>query len=201
MCGRVIQASGLLRLAIVDGLDVRDSRLTNVPRRYNGAPSQELLVIRQNHQTGERSLDFLKWGLIPYWCKDPKGGRKPINAKAETISRLPMFRDAYVRRRCIVPVDGFFEWKAIKGQRAKQPYAIAMRDGAPVCGSGGFVCSWALLIRGAQRARCQVPVNPLCSPYARASSRPWSPHLSAPTCRMPSGAEGVRARPRRMAQV
>jgi hypothetical protein len=54
MCGRVIQASGPLHLAIVDGLDVRDSRLTNVPRRYNGAPSQELLVIRQNHQTGER---------------------------------------------------------------------------------------------------------------------------------------------------
>jgi putative SOS response-associated peptidase YedK len=91
MCGRVIQASGPLRLAIVDGLDVRDSRLTNVPRRYNAAPSQELLVIRQNHQTGERSLDFLKWGLIPYWCKDPKGGRRPINAKAETVSRLPRF--------------------------------------------------------------------------------------------------------------
>src|ERR1700693_5659286 len=77
MCGRIIQASAPLHLAIVDGLDVRDSRLTNVPRRYNAAPSQELLVIRQNHQTGERSLDFLKWGLIPYWCKDPKGGRKP----------------------------------------------------------------------------------------------------------------------------
>jgi putative SOS response-associated peptidase YedK len=77
---------GRFGLAIVDGLNVRDSRLTNVPRRYNAAPSQELLVIRQNHQTGERSLDFLKWGLnmIPYWCKDPKGGRKPINAKAET---------------------------------------------------------------------------------------------------------------------
>ena len=99
MCGRVIQASGPLSLAIVDGLDVRDSRLTNVPRRFNAAPSQQLLVIRQNHQTGERSLDFLKWGLIPYWCNDPKGGRKPINAKAETVSRLPTFRDAYARRR------------------------------------------------------------------------------------------------------
>jgi len=54
MCGRVVQASGPLNLAIVDGLNVRDSRLTNVPRRFNAAPSQELLVIRQNHQTGER---------------------------------------------------------------------------------------------------------------------------------------------------
>jgi hypothetical protein len=99
MCGRVIQASGPLRLAIVDGLDVRDSRLSNVPRRYNAAPSQELLVIRRNLKTGERSLDFLKWGLIPYWCSDPKGGRKPINAKAETIATLPTFRGAYARSR------------------------------------------------------------------------------------------------------
>src|SRR5215471_18143393 len=77
MCGRVIQSSGPLRLAIVDGLDVSDSRLGNVPRRYNAAPSQELLVIRQNHKTGERSLDLLKWGLIPHWCSDPRGGRRP----------------------------------------------------------------------------------------------------------------------------
>ena len=85
MCGRIIQSSGPLRLAIVDGLDVSDSRLGNVPRRYNAAPSQELLVIRHNHKTGERSLDLLKWGLIPYRC-NPRGGRKPINAKAESVS-------------------------------------------------------------------------------------------------------------------
>ena len=119
MCGRVIQKSGPLRLAIVEGLDVSDSRLGDVPPRYNAAPSQELLVIRHNHKTGERSLDLIKWGLTPYWCKDPRGGRKPINAKAESVSRLPMFRDAYAQRRCIVPVDGFFEWRAIKGARAK----------------------------------------------------------------------------------
>jgi SOS response associated peptidase (SRAP) len=112
MCGRVIQSSGPLHLAIVDGLDVSDSRLGNMPRRYNAAPSQELLVIRQNHKTGERSLDLLKWGLIPHWCSDPRGGRRPINAKAENVSRLPTFGDAYALRRCIVPVDGFFEWRA-----------------------------------------------------------------------------------------
>jgi SOS response associated peptidase (SRAP) len=105
MCGRVIQSSGPLRLAIVsgplrlaivsgplrlaivEGLDVSDRRLGNVPPRYNAAPSQELLVIRHNHKTGERSLDLIKWGLIPYWCKDPRGGRKPINAKAERFGR------------------------------------------------------------------------------------------------------------------
>ena len=70
MCGRVIQSSGPLRLAIVEGLGVSDTRLDNVPRRYNAAPSQELLVIRENQKTGERSLDLLKWGLIPHWCGD-----------------------------------------------------------------------------------------------------------------------------------
>jgi putative SOS response-associated peptidase YedK len=87
-------------------------------------------VIRRNHQTGETSLDPLRWGLIPYWCLYPKGGRKPINAKCETADRLPMFREANRRRRWVLPVDGFYEWKAIKGEKAK-PYAIAMKDGWP----------------------------------------------------------------------
>jgi putative SOS response-associated peptidase YedK len=103
--------------------------------------AKKLLVIRQNRKTGERSLDLIKWGLIPYWCTDPKGGRKPINAKAESVSTLPMFRDAYRLRRCIVPVDGFFEWRAIKGARAKQPYAIAMKDGSPF-GLAGLWENW-----------------------------------------------------------
>ncbi len=141
MCGRVIQSSGPLRLAIVDGLDVSESGMGNVPPRYNAAPSQELLVIRANQETGERSLDLIKWGLIPYWCKDVKGSRKPINAKAETVAKLPMFRDAYAYRRCIVPVDGFFEWHAIKCARAKQPYAIAMKDGSPF-GLAGIWENW-----------------------------------------------------------
>ncbi len=109
MCGRVIQSSPLPRLAIVDGTDVHDSRFDNYPPHWNGAPSQELLVIRRNHLTGEISLDPLRWGLIPHICEDPRGGRKPINAKCETVNQLPTFRDAYRRRRCILPVDGFFE--------------------------------------------------------------------------------------------
>jgi putative SOS response-associated peptidase YedK len=141
MCGRVVQSSGPLRLAIVEGLGVSDSRLGNVPRRYNAAPSQELLVIRQNHKTGERSLDLLKWGLIPHGCSDPRGGRRPINAKAESVSRLPTFRDAYALRRCIVPVDGFFEWRAMRGAGRKQPYAIAMKDRSPF-GLAGLWENW-----------------------------------------------------------
>jgi len=122
-------------------MNVRDSRVSNYPPRWNAAPSQELLVIRRNHHTGEVSPDPLRWGLIPYWCTDPSGGRKPINAKAETVANLATFREAYRKRRCILPVDGFFEWKAIKGQRAKQPYAIAMKDGSPL-GIAGIWENW-----------------------------------------------------------
>jgi uncharacterized protein (DUF2237 family) len=84
MCGRVIQSSAPFRHAIVEGPDVRDSRFHNHPPRWNGAPSQELLVIRRNHKMGELSFDPLRWGLIPYFCADTKGGRKPISAKCET---------------------------------------------------------------------------------------------------------------------
>jgi putative SOS response-associated peptidase YedK len=74
-----------------------------------------------NFRERQVSLDPLRWGLIPYWCTDPNGGRKPINAKFETVRDLPTFRDAYRKRRCIVPVDGFFEWKAIKVRRQSSP--------------------------------------------------------------------------------
>jgi putative SOS response-associated peptidase YedK len=113
-----------MRYAIVDG----------TTPRWNAAPSQELLVIRRNHKTGEVSLDPLRWGR-----EDPKGGRRPINAKCETVRDLPTFCDAYRLRRCIVPVDGLL--KAIKGQKANQPYAIAMKDGAPF-GIAGLWENW-----------------------------------------------------------
>ena len=134
MCGRVVQASEPLRYAFVDGLSLPDSRTR--PPSYNVAPSQELYVIRQNHKTGERTLDLLRWGLIPHGCKDPIGGRKPINARAESVASLPTFRAAYAKRRCIVPVESFFEWRAIKGARAKQPYAVAMKDRTPFAIAG-----------------------------------------------------------------
>jgi len=134
MCGRVVQASEPLHYAFVDGLSLPDSRTR--PPSYNVAPSQELYVIRHNHKTSERTLDLLRWGLIPYGCKDPAGGRKPINARAESVARLPTFRAAYAKRRCVVPVESFFEWRAIKGARTKQPYAVAMKDRTPFAIAG-----------------------------------------------------------------
>ena len=147
MCGRVIQASppDLLGLKIVAALDGRDNRIPtdrfgNMPARYNGAPSQELWVLRRRPDTGERSLDLLRWGLIPSWCKE-KPKPPPINAKGETAAKLPMFREAFARRRCILPIDGFYEWRAIKGAKVKQPYAIAMKDRSPF-GLAGLWENW-----------------------------------------------------------
>ena len=89
MCGRVIQNSGPLNFAFVDGMNVRDSRVHNYPPRWNAAPSQDLLVIRRNHRTGEVSLDPLRWGLIPNWCNDRRVGesRSTPNARPYTPCR------------------------------------------------------------------------------------------------------------------
>ena len=81
---------------------------------------------------------MIGWGLTPHWCKDADGGRKPINAKAETVAPLPTFRDAYKCRRCLVPIDNFFEWKAIRGLKPKQPYAIGMKSGEPFALAGNW---------------------------------------------------------------
>jgi len=77
-------------------------------------------------KAGQRSLDMLRWGLVPYWAKDMNVGFANINAKAEGIETKPAFRKAFERRRCLVPVDNLYEWK--KTEAGKQPYAIALAD-------------------------------------------------------------------------
>jgi putative SOS response-associated peptidase YedK len=100
MCGRITQKSNPNRLGL--GLTTVNlvEPLYALPAKYNGSPGQEHWVLRQNPKTGERTLDRHSWGLIPH-CKEPSGGRKPINAKGETVASLPTFRDAYRRRRCL----------------------------------------------------------------------------------------------------
>ena len=85
-----------------------------------------LPVVRYDTRAGERSLDVMRWGLVPFWAKDIKVGFANINAKAEGIEGKPAFREAFQRRRCLVPVDNFYEWK--KTAAGKQPYAIALAD-------------------------------------------------------------------------
>lgn len=108
--------------------------ITNQPPSWNVAPTQTAPVVRRHPQTGERRLDPLVWGLIPSFEKDPKGGRRPINARSETIARSGLFRDAFRARRCLVPMDAFYEWDATP--TGKQPYAFARRDDAPLTLAG-----------------------------------------------------------------
>src|SRR5215813_7890315 len=99
----------------------------NFPPSWNVAPTDALPVVRYDVKAGERSLDILRWGLVPFWAKDLKVGFSNINAKSEGIETRPAFREAYQRRRCLVPVNSFYEWK--KTGTGKQPYAIALADG------------------------------------------------------------------------
>jgi putative SOS response-associated peptidase YedK len=116
MCGRFTQKDkDLPGIETVDG----DASAEDRPR-YNGAPSQDFWVIRRHPETGEYRSDRLIWGLIPHWVKDVKGGRKPINAKSETVAEQPSFRAAYAKRRCIVPVNNFFEWRKLKPPRRRR---------------------------------------------------------------------------------
>ena len=93
--------------------------------RYNISPTQSVAVIRQT--VGGREMSPMHWGLIPAWAKDPKMGARMINARAETVATKPSFRSAFRKRRCLIPADGFYEWKKVDA-KAKQPYHITLRD-------------------------------------------------------------------------
>ena len=81
----------------------------NLPARYNIAPTQDVLVVIDNGATKQRRGEMMRWGLVPFWAKDAKIGYSLINAKAETVAEKPAFRDAFKKRRCIIPADGFYE--------------------------------------------------------------------------------------------
>jgi putative SOS response-associated peptidase YedK len=102
--------------------------------RYNIAPTQPVGIVRMNPQTATREWALTHWGLIPSWSKDPSIGARMINARSETVSEKPAFRAAFKRRRCLVPVSGFYEWK--KDGKAKQPYYITSPDGTPLAVAG-----------------------------------------------------------------
>ena len=126
MCGRVRLSSDVSEIKLV--FSIPPHRPTpNFPPSWNVAPTDSLPVVRYDAKASERSLDMVRWGLVPFWAKDIKVGFANINAKAEGIDTKPAFREAFERRRCLVPVDSFYEWK--KTATGKQPYAIALADG------------------------------------------------------------------------
>lgn len=120
MCGRFTQRQPAAKIKKEFGVE----EALEVEARYNIAPTQNILGVRQMPDGCEMS--FLKWGLIPSWAKDSSMGAKLINARSETITEKPSFREAFKRRRCIIPADGFYEWQRT-GER-KQPFFFHMRD-------------------------------------------------------------------------
>ena len=136
MCGRY-------SLSVPSELLAKTFRLASMPPaaqlalRYNVAPSQQAPVIRLSRENGERHLEFLQWGLIPWWAEDPKIGNRMINARAESAPDKPAFRSAFRKHRCLVPADGFYEWQKLDASgRRKQPYLIKMKDGSPFAFAG-----------------------------------------------------------------
>ena len=101
--------------------------------RYNIAPSQPLLAVANDDPN--QFTHFL-WGMIPAWAKDPKIGNRMINARAETLADRPAFRTALRRRRCLVPADGFYEWKSEPGPKARTPMYVRMKDARPFAFAG-----------------------------------------------------------------
>ena len=130
MCGRFVLNSERNRLAAHYGL-------TDVPAftgGYNIAPSAFVPVVRLDK---EREAAICHWGFIPHWVKEPV--LKPINARAETLTGKPYFRDAFRQRRCLVPADGYYEWRTENG--GKQPYFIRMK-GTDLLSFAGLWSSW-----------------------------------------------------------
>src|SRR5688572_23698218 len=129
MCGRFTQERPASDLADIFAAEP----LADDPGpRYNVAPTDEVLVVVQREE--RRAITSYRWGLVPHWSADLKGGSRMFNARAETLTTSPAFRDAFKRRRCIVPLDSFYEWK--REGTIRQPYRVVREDGRPLAVAG-----------------------------------------------------------------
>jgi putative SOS response-associated peptidase YedK len=115
---------------------------------WNAAPQTFQPVIRLNRDTGEREIVMMRWGLVPYWAKVPSVGLRTINAKAQTITTAPAFREAIKYRRCLVPADARYGWQKLEAKN-KQPFAIAMKDGRPYA-LAGLWARWKDIMAGGE---------------------------------------------------
>ena len=129
MCGRFTQERPASDLAEIFAAEPLADELG---ARYNVAPTDDAFVVVQRE--ARRALTAYRWGLIPHWSTDLKGGSRMFNARAETITASPAFREAFRRRRCIVPVDSFYEWK--REGTVRQPYRVTRADGLPLALAG-----------------------------------------------------------------
>jgi putative SOS response-associated peptidase YedK len=131
MCGRFVSASSPDEIARYFDAEAPEALLEP---SYNVAPTNDVYAVLDDG--GVRRLDAFHWGLVPIWAKDPRQGSKMINARAETLAAKNAYKPAFKRRRCIIPADGFYEWKKIPGQKTKQPHFIHRPDGEPLAFAG-----------------------------------------------------------------
>lgn len=129
MCGRFAFYSPSEATAALFGV----ASSTPVVPRYNIAPTQFIAAIRRDDEE-QSELVMLRWGLVPFWAKDPAIGNRMINARAETVAEKPSFRNAYRKRRSLILADGFYEWR--KEGETKTPYLISLADGSPFAFAG-----------------------------------------------------------------
>lgn len=131
MCGRFVSAWPPDELARYFAAEEPPEALD---RSYNVAPTNDVYVVVEDG--GLRRLQTFHWGLIPFWAKDRKVGQKMINARAETLLEKNAYKRPFAKRRCIIPADGFFEWKKVPGRKTKQPMYIHRTDGEPFAFAG-----------------------------------------------------------------
>ena len=133
MCGRFVSARKRLELLEKFAAE-RDSVGEDRNPDYNVAPTKRIYTVLQHKPDEERELRLVRWGLVPTWAKDPKGGARMINARGETVAVKPAFRSAFKRRRCLIPADGYYEWQTV--DKAKLPYYIYRTDGGILAFAG-----------------------------------------------------------------
>lgn len=130
MCGRFTLTASPAEIATLFALPEEPI----LAPRYNVAPTQPVGLVRMNPKSEQREWALTLWGLIPSWSKDPSMGARMINARSETVTEKPAFRAAFKRRRCLVPISGFYEWQKLA--KGKQPYYITARDEQPLAVAG-----------------------------------------------------------------
>jgi putative SOS response-associated peptidase YedK len=137
MCGRYTLTAKLEELVRSYLLKQVSGNFSEVSeKRYNIAPSQPVLAIREGDGSGDREAALMRWGLVPFWAKDVKIGYRMINARSETAAQKPAFRAAMRSRRCLIPATGFYEWQRNLPGNRKQPYFITLRSGEPMAMAG-----------------------------------------------------------------
>jgi len=130
MCGRYVITSPADAVRALFDYDERP----NFPPRYNVAPTQPIPIVRLVDD--KRSFALVRWGFFPAWVKDPKTFSLLVNARGESVLDKPSFRSAMRRRRCLIPADGFYEWRAARAGAPKRPYFVRPKSGGPIAFAG-----------------------------------------------------------------